>query len=61
MLFDTGIKLFSSLHFQENTKALKPLPGSRIVFFKNGESLGDAFIDIYEGEYTPAVRAMSCL
>ena len=32
---------------QENLKSLKELPGSKITFFKNGESLGDAFTDIY--------------
>ena len=42
---------------QENLKGLKALAGSKIVFFKNGESLGEAFTDIFEGDYTPAVSA----
>ena len=47
------IKFKSHLYFeekdrlQENLKSLKKLPGSKITFFKNGESLGDAFTDIY--------------
>ena len=47
------IKFKSHLYFeekdrlQENLKSLKELPGSKITFFKNGESLGDAFTDIY--------------
>jgi len=55
------IKSKSHLYFlekdrlQENLKGLKPLQGSKIVFFKNGETLGEAFTDIYEGDYTPAV------
>jgi len=34
---------------------MKPVPGSKITFYKNGESLGDAFTDIYAGDYYPAV------
>jgi len=32
----------------------KVLPGSKIVFFKNGQSQGIAFQDIFEGTYYPA-------
>lgn len=55
------IKFKSHLYFlekdrlQENTKSVKPLSGSKIEFFKNGEPLGEAYTDIYAGEYTPAV------
>jgi hypothetical protein len=31
----------------EATKALEPLPGAKITFFKNGECLGEAFTDIF--------------
>ena len=47
------IKFKSHLYFeekdrlQENLKNLKPLPGSKITYFKNGEPLGEAFTDIY--------------
>ena len=40
---------------QENLKALKKCPGSKITFFKNGKSLGVAFEDIYGGDYYPGV------
>ena len=40
---------------QENLKSLKALPGSKILFFKNGQPLGEAFTDIYFGDYYPAV------
>jgi len=55
------IKFKSHLYFeekdrlQENLKNLKPLPGSKITYFKNGEPLGEAFTDIYMGDYTPSV------
>lgn len=32
-----------------------PSPGSEIHFFKNGQHLGLAFSDIYEGAYFPTV------
>ena len=47
------VKFKSHLYFeekdrlQETLKSLKSLPGSKITFFKNGESLGTAFTDIY--------------
>jgi len=41
--------------FKENLEQLKPLPGSKITFFKNGENLGEAFSNIYMGDYFPAV------
>lgn len=34
---------------------LKPLPGSHITCFLNGESLGPMFEDLMEGFYAPAV------
>lgn len=38
----------------ETLKNLKPVPNSKIVFFKNGEAQGDAFIDVFQGAYYPA-------
>lgn len=35
-------------------KELKPLAGSKIVFYKNGNKIGTAFEDIYNGVYYPA-------
>lgn len=55
------VKFKSHLYFEEKDrlqeclKSLKTLPGSKITFFKNGESLGEAFSDIYMGDYYPAV------
>lgn len=55
------VKVKSYLYFEEKDevqqaiKALKSLPGSRIAFYKNGEFIGDAWKDIYEGMYFPAV------
>ncbi|CAG5041371.1 unnamed protein product [Parnassius apollo] len=40
---------------QESLNNLKPLVGSRILFFKNGECQGEAFTDIYQGCYYPTV------
>ncbi|XP_048479107.1 set1/Ash2 histone methyltransferase complex subunit ASH2 isoform X3 [Plutella xylostella] len=42
-------------NIQESLNNLKPLPGSKIYFFKNGECQGEAFADIYEGCYYPSV------
>lgn len=39
----------------EALKNLKIVPGSKIVFFKNGESQGEAFVDINAGAYYPAI------
>ncbi|XP_077520810.1 set1/Ash2 histone methyltransferase complex subunit ASH2-like isoform X1 [Amblyomma americanum] len=55
------VKVKSYLYFEEKDevqqaiKALKPLPGSRIVFYKNGECVGTAWRDINEGMYFPAI------
>ena len=40
---------------QENLKNLKPLKGSKIIFYLNGKNLGEAFTDIYGGDYYPAI------
>lgn len=40
---------------QEAVSNLKPLQGSKIIFFKNGENQGEAFVDIYGGCYYPSV------
>ena len=45
------IKFKSHLYYeekdemQENLKALKPLPGSKITYFLNGKSLGKALVN----------------
>lgn len=39
----------------ETLKNLTPVPGSKVIFFKNGESQGEAFVDIYHGAYYPAI------
>ena len=55
------VKFKSHLYFeekdrlQENLKKLEKLPKSKILFFKNGVSLGEAFADIYRGDYYPAI------
>lgn len=55
------IKFKSHLYFeekdklQENLKNLKPLKGSKIIFYLNGKNLGEAFTDIYGGDYYPAI------
>ena len=47
------IKYKSHFYYEEKNrvkeaeKELTPLTGSKIVFFKNGECLGEAFTDIY--------------
>lgn len=38
----------------ETLKNLKPMPQSKIIFFKNGEAQGEAFVDVYHGAYYPA-------
>ncbi|RVE50483.1 hypothetical protein evm_004908 [Chilo suppressalis] len=42
-------------NIQESLNTLKPLPGSKIYYFKNGECQGEAFIDIFQGCYYPSV------
>lgn len=55
------VKFKSHLYYEEKDrvnetlKNLKILPNSKIVFFKNGESQGEAFLDIYGGSYYPTV------
>ncbi|CAH1407698.1 unnamed protein product [Nezara viridula] len=55
------VKFKSHLYYEEKDrvaeflKNLTVLPGSKIVFFKNGVCQGDAFLDIYGGSYYPAV------
>lgn len=54
------VKFKSHLYYEdkdrvtEALKALRTVPQSRIVFFKNGVEQGDAFTDIYQGAYFPA-------
>lgn len=54
------VKFKNYLYFEEKDdipmiiKQLRPLKGSKIVFYKNGENIGTAFEDIYAGIYYPA-------
>ncbi|XKL67448.1 hypothetical protein PGB90_002939 [Kerria lacca] len=55
------VKFKSHLYYEEKdylvekTKNLTTSKGSKIVFFKNGECQGDAFTNIYDGQYYPTV------
>ncbi|XP_063703607.1 set1/Ash2 histone methyltransferase complex subunit ASH2 [Culicoides brevitarsis] len=55
------VKFKSHLYYEdkdkvnEALKSLKTLPGSKILFFKNGKCEGVAFQDIYAGCYYPAI------
>ncbi|XP_039297627.1 set1/Ash2 histone methyltransferase complex subunit ASH2 isoform X2 [Nilaparvata lugens] len=55
------VKFKSHLYYEEKDrvteclKNLKPLPGSKIIFFINGEYQGEAFVDIYAGAYYPTI------
>lgn len=40
---------------QEALKALRPLEGSKIMYYKNGVNQGDAFVDINKGAYYPGI------
>jgi Set1/Ash2 histone methyltransferase complex subunit ASH2 len=39
----------------EAIRALKPLIGSKIIYYKNGIAQGEAFVDIYNGAYYPSI------
>lgn len=55
------MKFKSHLYYEEkdnvpeSLKNLKLLPGSKIIFFKNGVCQGEAFLDIFGGAYYPAL------
>ncbi|RZF45134.1 hypothetical protein LSTR_LSTR000544 [Laodelphax striatellus] len=55
------VKFKSHLYYEEKDrvseclKNLKPLPGSKIIFFINGECQGEAFLAIYAGAYYPTI------
>lgn len=55
------VKVKSHLYYEDRDKVnealrgLKTVPGSKIIYFKNGESQGEAFIDIHHGAYYPAI------
>ncbi|XP_046668089.1 set1/Ash2 histone methyltransferase complex subunit ASH2 isoform X1 [Homalodisca vitripennis] len=55
------VKFKSHLYYEEkdrvteSLKSLRQLSGSKLVFFKNGECQGVAFVDIYAGSYFPAL------
>ncbi|XP_045765530.1 set1/Ash2 histone methyltransferase complex subunit ASH2 isoform X1 [Maniola jurtina] len=42
-------------NIQESLNNLKPLPGSKILYFKNGICQGEAFTEVFQGCYFPAV------
>lgn len=57
------IKFKSHLYYEEQSqdstrdalKGLKPLVGSKIIYYKNGECLNKAAVDLYDGKYFPTV------
>ncbi|XP_015127858.1 set1/Ash2 histone methyltransferase complex subunit ASH2 [Diachasma alloeum] len=55
------VKFKSHLYYEEKDqvpealKTLKSLPGSKILFYKNGVSQGEAFVDMYRGGYYPTI------
>ncbi|XP_014237244.1 set1/Ash2 histone methyltransferase complex subunit ASH2 isoform X1 [Trichogramma pretiosum] len=55
------VKFKSHLYYEdkdnlpEAVSKLKPLPGSKIIFYKNGVSQGEAFVDINIGSYYPSI------
>ncbi|GCB79778.1 hypothetical protein scyTo_0017008, partial [Scyliorhinus torazame] len=55
------IKFKSYLYFEEKDfvdkaeKNLKPATGSKMIFYKNGDSEGTAYEDVYAGVYHPAI------
>lgn len=55
------VKFKSHLYYEEKDnvseylKNLKPLSGSQIIFFKNGQCLGTAYTDVYYGSYYPTL------
>lgn len=61
LLWQPLVKFKSHLYYEdkdrvsETMKNLTPVPGSKIIFFKNGEPQGEAFVDIYHGAYYPAI------
>lgn len=59
--FQPLVKFKSHLYYEdkdkitEALKSLKIVPGSKILFFKNGQPQGVAFANIYGGAYYPAI------
>lgn len=57
------IKFKSHLYYEEHNqdnnrealKNLKPLIGSKIIYYKNGECLNESAVDIYGGKYFPTI------
>nr|KAI8765884.1 set1/Ash2 histone methyltransferase complex subunit ASH2-like isoform X2 [Biomphalaria glabrata] len=55
------VKFKSHLYFEdkdnvsETEKTLKPAKGSKMIMYKNGQSAGVAFSDVFEGLYYPAL------
>ncbi|XP_037951239.1 set1/Ash2 histone methyltransferase complex subunit ASH2 isoform X2 [Teleopsis dalmanni] len=55
------VKFKSHLYYEdkdklpETLKSLRVLPNSKIEYFKNGQSQGEAFVDIYSGSYYPTI------
>ncbi|OQV21068.1 Set1/Ash2 histone methyltransferase complex subunit ASH2 [Hypsibius exemplaris] len=59
--FEPLVKFKNHLYFEvkddlpKELQSLTPQRNSRIMFFKNGKSLGDAFTNIYAGQYFPCI------
>lgn len=57
------IKFKSHLYYEEQSqdssrnalKSLKPLIGSKIIYYKNGKCLSEGAIDLYDGKYFPTL------
>ncbi|XP_058798250.1 set1/Ash2 histone methyltransferase complex subunit ASH2 isoform X2 [Phymastichus coffea] len=55
------VKFKSHLYYEEKDsvpdaiRALKPLMGSKIIYYKNGVPQGEAFVNIYNGAYYPSI------
>lgn len=57
------IKFKSHLYYEEQSqdssrdalKCLKPLIGSKIIYYKNGECFNESAVDLYDGKYFPTV------
>lgn len=55
------MKFKSHLYYEEKDqvpealKALRPLQGSKIVFYKNGINQGEAFFNVNRGAYYPTI------
>lgn len=51
----TGYRVIEEKDSVRPESTLKPLPNSKIMFYKNGKFIGVAFEDIFEGFYFPTI------